>query len=120
MTPYILDAERDVFQGIFHHPGSPMLRWNIKNTAVEETSNGALRLSKATGHQNNKIDGAICLVMALAVSRMKTTIRCQWNARLGMCGAVRRTLWISESNLYQRELNISDHGLFRAVHTQRF
>lgn len=68
LTPHIDAIERICFSGMLRQFGGSMLRWNIHNARLEERS-GAKTLGKPQGAAmgKDKIDGAVCLVLAGAV-----------------------------------------------------
>lgn len=68
MTPHIHEAARMVHGGNFQQYGGPLMRWNIENCRLQERGE-AVSLTKPSGASvgSQKIDGAVTLVMALAV-----------------------------------------------------
>lgn len=56
--------EEAVASGTFHHDGNPVLAWMLSNVVVEEDRKGNIYPRKQL--PQNKIDGAVALVMALA------------------------------------------------------
>jgi len=68
MSPHVYAAERVIQERRIRHHGGPLLRFNIENARLEERGN-AVSLVKPSGASvgSRKIDGAIALVMAIAV-----------------------------------------------------
>jgi phage terminase large subunit-like protein len=56
--------EEAVASGTFHHDGNPVLAWMLSNVVVEEDRKGNIYPRKQL--PQNKIDGAVALIMALA------------------------------------------------------
>lgn len=69
MSSYLIATDRMLYEGKLRHPGSPMLRWNVSNGQLSERGR-AMALTKPDdiGVSKFKIDGLVCLVMAIAVS----------------------------------------------------
>jgi phage terminase large subunit-like protein len=66
MSSFIAEADRMIFQGLIHHNGNSMLRWNIANAKIAEKGRAvALEKPDNIAWSKDKIDGAICLVMVL-------------------------------------------------------
>ena len=59
------ELEALVRQGRFHHDGNPVLAWCMSCVEAFANSNGDMRPSKDTNNPQQKIDGAIALLMAL-------------------------------------------------------
>ena len=71
LNPHIIEAERMIYSGEIEHHGGPMLRWNFQNALLAERGQ-AKALTKPSdlqgGSGTNKIDGAVCVVMCVAVA----------------------------------------------------
>lgn len=52
--------------GRIHHPGNPVLTWNIGNVVAHEDANENVFPRKPEGREGSKVDGAIALLMALS------------------------------------------------------
>lgn len=57
------EVERLVLEGSLRHGGTPVLRWMVANTAVEQDAAGNRKPSKRKSRE--RIDGVVALVMAL-------------------------------------------------------
>jgi len=55
--------EKAILSKALRHDGHPVLRWNIKNVAVETDATGNLKISKKVSTE--RIDGVAALVMAV-------------------------------------------------------
>lgn len=52
--------------GRIHHPGNPVLTWNIGNVVSHEDANENVFPRKPEGREESKIDGAVALIMAVS------------------------------------------------------
>jgi phage terminase large subunit-like protein len=69
MSKFIIQTDRMIHEGKIKHFGGPMLRFNFANVQVQERGRGlALTKPGEVSVSKLKIDGAVCLVMAIAVS----------------------------------------------------
>lgn len=59
-----LDAA--IAEGRIHHDGNPAIAWMIGNVKAKEDANENVFPRKEAGREENKIDGAVAMVMALA------------------------------------------------------
>lgn len=60
-----------IADGRIHHDGNPILTWTIGNVTAHEDANENVFPRKEPGQEQNKIDGAVALIMA--VSRLLVT-----------------------------------------------
>lgn len=63
-SPAMKELEAAVLSGRFHHPGSPVLTWMIANVVIKEDKKENIYPNKE--RPENKIDGAVALIMAIA------------------------------------------------------
>lgn len=71
LNPHLIETERLLYAGTIRHPPMPMLRWNIENGYLSERgqARALVKPVDAKGHSDiRKIDGLVCLVMAVAVA----------------------------------------------------
>lgn len=71
LNPHLIATERLIYNGGIVHSGSPMLRWNFSNALLSERgmAKALVKPSGATGGGGyQKIDGVVCVVMAVAVA----------------------------------------------------
>ena len=71
MNPYIIDTERLLYSGSIKHAYRPMLRWNVENTKLAERGQAKALVKPLDipgSKDSRKIDGLVCLVMAVAVA----------------------------------------------------
>lgn len=67
MTRFIIHTDRLLHEGKLTHWGGPMLRFNFQNVQLLERGRGlSLTKPNALKMGANKIDGAVCVVMAVA------------------------------------------------------
>lgn len=64
------ELERLVNGSLLIHGNNPVLRWNLSNVVVDEDYAGNIRPNKKKS--KNKIDAAVALIMALAISKQPT------------------------------------------------
>lgn len=65
-SPAMKELDALVREGRLHHPGHPVLDWNVFSVEVYEYSNGNVYPRKDKNDAFAKIDGAVALLMALA------------------------------------------------------
>ena len=63
MNPAISRLEHSIIGGTFRHDGSPVLRWNFANVAIERDK--ANNISFHKGKSRDRIDGAVACAMAV-------------------------------------------------------
>lgn len=83
MNPHLIETERLLYSGKLLHSGSPMLRWNIANGRLAERGQAKALVKPSDlegGSGTQKIDGLVCLVMAVAVATDP-------NYKMGMAGS---------------------------------
>lgn len=74
LNPHIIETERMIYSGEIEHAGGPMLRWNFANCHLAERGQARALTKPAeiqsggSGGALSKIDGAVCVVMAVAVA----------------------------------------------------
>ena len=66
MSPALRTAEELIIEGRVVHGNNPVLNWNLSNAAVMIDPAGNRKLNKA--NDKRSIDGAIAMIMALAVA----------------------------------------------------
>lgn len=68
LTPYIRFLETAIAAGTLQHDGGAMLAWNIANVRLQARGGGTFSMEKPSlsEHSARKIDGAICMTMAVA------------------------------------------------------
>lgn len=70
LNPHIIETERLLYSGTFHHGDCPMLRWNVENGKLAERGQAKALvkpLDVSGSGDPRKIDGLVCLVMAVAL-----------------------------------------------------
>jgi phage terminase large subunit-like protein len=73
LQPAILWLERQLKARTLHHPGTPMLSWNVCNATLERRGN-ARTISKATTTSSLKIDGLAALITGAAAASQKINV----------------------------------------------
>lgn len=66
MSPACKELERLLLAGLFRHDGSPVLRWNVANIALETDAAENVKPSKARSAE--RIDGAVAVVMGIGLA----------------------------------------------------
>ena len=64
-SPAMKEMNAAIISGRFHYDGNPCLGWNIQNVESKTDNNGNDFPRKANLRVENKIDGAICCLMAI-------------------------------------------------------
>jgi len=70
LNPHIIETERMLYSSEIEHHGGPMLRWNFANCNLAERgqARALTKPAEVEGGSRSKIDGAVCVVMAVAVA----------------------------------------------------
>jgi phage terminase large subunit-like protein len=72
MGKFIIQTDRMIHEGKIRHFGGPMLRFNVENGQVQERGRGlALTKPGEVSVSKLKIDGLVCLIMAIAANMEK-------------------------------------------------
>ncbi|GHA11368.1 terminase [Devosia pacifica] len=79
MAPAVMELERAVIAGRFHHAGNPILRWHFGNIAVVTDAAGNKSFHKAKSA--DRIDGAVASAMAVARASQGNTGRSVYEDR---------------------------------------
>lgn len=67
ISKYIIKTDRLVHEGRLRQFGEPMLRFNVENGQLQERGRGLVMTKPGdVGVSKHKIDGLVCLVMAIA------------------------------------------------------
>jgi phage terminase large subunit-like protein len=66
LSPAMKELDAAIADGRVHHDGSPVMEWMIGNVMAREDVNENVLPRKETGREENKIDGAVAVIMALA------------------------------------------------------
>lgn len=66
LSPPMKDLGDLIVEGRIHHDGNPVLTWMMGNVTAKEDVNENVLPRKGAGREENKIDGAVALIMALA------------------------------------------------------
>jgi phage terminase large subunit-like protein len=64
MSPPTKEFERRVRQRAINHGGNPVARWMLSNVEPWRDANGNIKLYKAKGKRELKIDGIVAAIMA--------------------------------------------------------
>jgi phage terminase large subunit-like protein len=65
LSPAMKELDIAIADGRIHHDGNPVLGWNIGNVRAREDANENVFPRKEPGREENKIDGAVALTMAV-------------------------------------------------------
>jgi phage terminase large subunit-like protein len=66
LSPPMKELDAAIAEGRIHHDGNPVLTWMIGNVKAREDVNENVLPRKEDGRAENKIDGAVAVIMALA------------------------------------------------------
>lgn len=66
LSPPMKELASLIVEGRIHHDGNPVLAWMIGNVTAREDVNENVLPRKGAGREENKIDGAVALIMAIA------------------------------------------------------
>lgn len=73
LNPAMREMEAAIESGRFHHPDHPILNWNVSNVVAREDKKENLFPTKEA--PDNKIDGAVAAIMAIARAALKQPAR---------------------------------------------
>jgi phage terminase large subunit-like protein len=66
LSPPMKEMDTLIAEGRFHHDGNPVMTWMLGNVKAKEDANENVFPRKQEGRAENKIDGAVAAIMALA------------------------------------------------------
>lgn len=66
LSPAMKETASLIMEGRIHHDGNPVMSWMMGNVVAREDANENVLPRKGTGREENKIDGAVALIMAIA------------------------------------------------------
>ncbi len=66
LSPAMKELDTLIADGRIHHDGNPILSWMIGNVMAREDANENVFPRKEAGREENKIDGAVAVIMMLA------------------------------------------------------
>jgi phage terminase large subunit-like protein len=81
MSPALRDLESIILEKKLRHGGHPVLKFCASNAVVERDAAGNRKLSKK--RSVGRIDGMVCLAMALGVAPLRTTAKVDVEALIG-------------------------------------
>jgi phage terminase large subunit-like protein len=69
MSPAMKELDAAIADGRIHHDGNPILEWMMGNVMAREDVNENVLPRKEAGREENKIDGAVAVIMGVGRAR---------------------------------------------------
>jgi phage terminase large subunit-like protein len=87
LSPPMKELDAAIADGRVHHDGNPVSTWMIGNVMAREDANENVLPRKEAGREENKIDGAVAVIMGLARISVARTIDIHRPAERGLDAA---------------------------------